>query len=81
MYDRVIDAENWSRARTSSSSARPNLKATKSRGLGYPILFRGALPRHSHSIVQTNIKPLISRIIMALGRAKTDYWLVKMLRF
>ena len=35
----------------------------------------------SHSIVQTNIKPLISRIIMALGRAKTDYWLVKMLRF
>jgi hypothetical protein len=25
IYDRVIDAENWSRALTSSSSARPNI--------------------------------------------------------
>ena len=25
IYDRVIEAENWSRAQTSSNSARPNI--------------------------------------------------------
>ena len=36
---------------------------------------------HSHSIVQIHLKSLISHVIMTFRRAKTDYWLVKMLRF
>jgi len=36
IYDSVIDAENWSRALTSSSSARPNIWRPPSRRVGGP---------------------------------------------
>jgi acyl-CoA reductase-like NAD-dependent aldehyde dehydrogenase len=35
----------------------------------------------SHSIVQMWIKLLILHVNMAFAHTKTDYWLVKMLRF
>lgn len=38
-------------------------------------------PNYSHSIVQMWIKLLILHVNMAFAHTKTDYWLVKMLRF